>query len=192
MTKALGKKENKLQEIKRAATAASKEKRLKLEKESESGFELIAKIEHQRTVPLEFPIDDLSEMEAMVAEEKYRPFMLLKAADHILTKHLDASPPKKYSYKEWTWLLKLLGEDETDESGHRRVGQVLPEGAEVVSPMRENNRQVWSWLGQESPLMSLEEGGSINTFVIRCCFALANLLQQIPSRNGSSSVLWEC
>ena len=165
MIKALGKKQNKLQEIKRAATSASNEKKFKIAEEEGNGFDQIAKIEHQRTVPLEFNIDDLSEMEALLAEEKYRPFMLLKAADHILTKHLDASPPKKYSYKEWTWLLKLLGEDETDENGHRRVGQALPEGAEVVTPIRAHKRQVWSWLGQESPLMSLDEG----EFVINTC-----------------------
>ena len=72
--------------------------------------------------------------------------------------HLDASPPRRYSFKEWTWLLKLLGEDETNEAGHRRVGQALPQGAEVATPIRTNEKQMWSWLGQESPLMSLEEG----------------------------------
>ena len=87
--------------------------------------------------------------------------MLLKAADHILTKHLDADPPRKYSFKEWSWLLKLLGEDEADETRHRRVGQALPDDVKVVSPVNTGEKlegEVWSWLGQESPLMSLEEG----------------------------------
>lgn len=149
-----------MDELKRAARSASNEKKLRIADEEGSGFEKIANLELQRTVPLDFVMDDLSQLEREVAEAKYRPFMLLKAADHILEKHLDAKPPKKYSYKEWTWLLKLLGEDETDESAHRRVGQALPEGLEVKGPVREHPSHVWSWLGQESPLMSLEEGKS--------------------------------
>lgn len=165
MVKALGKK-NKVEEIKRAATSASNEKKFKAAVEHDDGFEKIAQIERQHTLPPGFSVDDLSEMQASVAEEKYRPFMLLKAADHILTKHLDADPPRKYTFKEWSWLLKLLGEDETDETRHRRVGQPLPEDAQVASPVPASPHEkrqeggVWSWLGQESPLMSLEEGKS--------------------------------
>lgn len=161
MIKALGSKKNKIQEIKRAATSASNEKKFRDATEADDGFEKIAQLEKQHTVPLDFKIDDLSEMQAKVASETYRPFMLLKAAGHILNKHLDSDPPRKYSFKEWCWLMKLLGEDETDESGHRRVGQALPEGVEVVTPVRDNESQVWSWLGQESPLMSMEEGKQV-------------------------------
>lgn len=137
---------------------------------AQSGFDQIAQIEHQRIAPLEFDMDGLTHMEAAVAEETYKPFIMLKAAQHILS-HLDASPPRKYSFKEWTWLLKLLGEDETDEQGHRRVGQALPEGAEVVTPVRTKQHHVWSWLGQESPLMSLEEGmlAPFSCFRLLCC-----------------------
>jgi potassium channel subfamily K, other eukaryote len=130
------------------------------ESDADNGFQEIAEIERQRTVPLDFEMDGLTAMEAAVAEETYKPFIILKAAQHIM-EHLDASPPRKYSFKEWTWLLKLLGEDETDEKGHRRVGQELSEGQEVVTPIRTENKHVWSWLGQESPLMSLEEGECI-------------------------------
>jgi potassium channel subfamily K len=167
MLKALGSKNNKIQEIKRAATSSSAEKKFKDATQGDDGFEKIAELEKQHTVPLDFKIDDLTELQAEVAAETYRPFMLLKAADHILNKHLDSNPPRKYSYKEWCWLMKLLGEDETDESGHRRVGQALPEGVEVVTPVRGNSSQVWSWLGQESPLMSMEEGIKI-CLVIEC------------------------
>ena len=153
---------NKVSEIKNAATSANKEKKLKIEDENDDGFEKIAQLEHQHThLPLDFNVDDLTQLQASVAEEKYRPFMLLKAADHVLTNHLDADPPRKYSFKEWSWLLKLLGEDENDETRHRRVGQRLPDDIKVVSPVNTGERlegEVWSWLGQESPLMSLEEG----------------------------------
>jgi potassium channel subfamily K, other eukaryote len=161
LLKAVARRHN-LSEIKNAATSANKEKKLKLENENDDGFEKIARLEHQNThLPVHFNADDLTELQASVAEEKYRPFMLLKAADHILTKHLDADPPRKYSFKEWSWLLKLLGEDETDETRHRRVGLALPDDMKVVSPVNTGEKmegEVWSWLGQESPLMSLEEG----------------------------------
>ena len=161
MIKALFSKTNKIQEMKRAATSASAEKKFRDATQADDGFEQIAQLEKQHTVPLDFKIDDLTELQAEVASETYRPFMLLKAADHILNKHLDSDPPRKYSYKEWCWLMKLLGEDETTESGHRRVGQALPDGVRVATPVGDNEsdeNQVWSWLGQESPLMSMEEG----------------------------------
>ena len=107
----------------------------------------------------------LTDDEAKIAEHKYRPFIMLKAATKII-EHLDEDPPRKYTFKEWAWLLKLLGEDEDDSSGHRRVGTQLPEGAEVVSPVRTGKHQVWSWLGQESPLMSLEDGECRSIFSI--------------------------
>ena len=122
-----------------------------------AGFDQIASIESRRTVPLDFKMDGLTALQAAVAEETYRPFVMLRAAQHIMG-HLDVSPPKKYTFKEWSWLLKLMGEDEAETRGHRRVGQALKVGQEVVTPARLHAYQVWSWLGQESPLMSLEEG----------------------------------
>ncbi|KAL2264648.1 hypothetical protein VTJ83DRAFT_7158 [Remersonia thermophila] len=38
-----------------------------------------------------------------------------------LTRHLKRDPPRKYSFREWMWYLKLIGEDEADASRHRRV-----------------------------------------------------------------------
>lgn len=123
----------------------------------DNGFGDIAEIERQQTVPVDFDMQDLTALQAAVAEQTYKPFMILKAAQHVL-RHLDADPPRRYTFQEWSWLLKLLGEDEADEKGHRRVGQPLEEGKQVVSPVRTEENHVWSWLGQESPLMSLEEG----------------------------------
>lgn len=123
----------------------------------DNGFGDIAHVERQHTVPIDFSMQGLTDMQAAVAEQTYKPFIILKAAQHVLG-HLDADPPRKYTFQEWTWLLKLLGEDEADERGHRRVGRPLEEGMQVVSPVRTESFHVWSWLGQESPLMSMEEG----------------------------------
>ncbi len=36
-------------------------------------------------------------------------------------KHLKSSPPRKYTFDEWAWYLKLIGEDESDSSTHRKA-----------------------------------------------------------------------
>lgn len=144
-----------------AATMASAEAAA----DEPTGFHGIANVQHARTIPadLDFSADTLTEFQLAIAEETYKPFIMLKAAQTILG-HLDEEAPRQYNYKEWTWLLKLLGEDERDESGHRRVGVAVPAGTEVVRPVSADGgppgsaRGVWSWIGQESPLMSLEEG----------------------------------
>lgn len=125
----------------------------------ENDFRHIANLHHARTIPadIDFSADTLTAFQLAVAEETYRPFIMLKAAQMVLS-HLDEEKPRQYSYQEWTWLLKLLGHDETDESGHRRAGVAVPEGTEVVRPASSDGKGVWSWIGQESPLMSLEEG----------------------------------
>ena len=154
-------KERKDKKVEKAA-----QKREDAQAEEDNGFHEIAAVEERSTVPVDFKMDGLSEMQAAVAEEKYKPFMMLKAMQHIV-EHIDADPPRKYTFKEWSWLLKLLGEDEADEEGHRRVGMPVPDGAEVNSPLRAHQGQVWSWLGQESPLMSLEEGERYSTPIMR-------------------------
>ncbi|KAK5162867.1 uncharacterized protein LTR77_011124 [Saxophila tyrrhenica] len=159
--------------------------------EADNGFRQIAHLEQQSTVPHGFDLSGLTEMEAAVAEETYKPFIILKASQKIL-EHLDASPPRKYSFQEWTWLLKLLGEDETDERGHRRVGQELPEGAEVVSPVRTHGSQMWSWLGQESPLMSLEEDSEPKWVLKRLMWALERELKERAERHIERDIGAEC
>lgn len=149
------------------------------EDDDDLAFDDIANLEHQRTLPLELQTDSLTQLQIEAAEETYRPFVMLKAAQTVIS-HLNNDPPRQYTYKEWSWLLKLLGEDESDPKQHRRVsilhtlqdnsvhlpslilycpGQVghpLPADAEIVEPLTEHERQMWSWLGQESPLMSQE------------------------------------
>ena len=75
-------------------------------------------------------------------------------------KHADESPPKKYTYDEWAWFLKLIGEDEDNTSSHRTAPiKVQQQGDQRVDMQKgaeyEADRQVrqWSWLGNRSPLM---------------------------------------
>ncbi|KAI0602106.1 hypothetical protein F4775DRAFT_538301 [Biscogniauxia sp. FL1348] len=37
-----------------------------------------------------------------------------------VTKHLQSSPPRKYTFKEWAWYLRLIGEDESNPETHRK------------------------------------------------------------------------
>ena len=86
------------------------------------------------------------------AGETYRLYLVMKEMKNVV-QHLDASPPRKYDYSEWTWFMKLIKEDETTPEGHRRPWH---DPSLVHSPVRDHEQQVWSWLGQESPLMSME------------------------------------
>lgn len=36
-----------------------------------------------------------------------------------VTKHLQHKPPRRYTYKEWAWYLRLMGEDESSAETHR-------------------------------------------------------------------------
>lgn len=56
--------------------------------------------------------------------EKYRGYLLMRELRNVVD-HVDASPPRKYTYEEWVWFLKLLGEDD----------------------------KKWDWMGQRGPLM---------------------------------------
>jgi potassium channel subfamily K, other eukaryote len=90
-----------------------------------------------------------------------------------------AATPKKYTYEEWQYFLKLLGEDEEDASLHRRAPTHGEE--EMEAAMKERNddpdssakpdiaaagratdaddgrTSKWSWIGVQSPLMADKE-----------------------------------
>ncbi|KKA25989.1 hypothetical protein TD95_002709 [Thielaviopsis punctulata] len=51
---------------------------------------------------------------------------------------------KAYSYEEWTWFLRLLGEEEGNQQGHGVAG-------------RKAEEEGWSWMGVRSPLMSEQD-----------------------------------
>ncbi|KAG4438859.1 hypothetical protein IFR05_005648 [Cadophora sp. M221] len=76
--------------------------------------------------------------------------------------HLKSSPPKKYTFEEWAWYLKLIGEDESSGETHRRpLRRPRPDGeglGMVGEVMGENEERVeWSWVGNRSPLMGGKE-----------------------------------
>jgi potassium channel subfamily K, other eukaryote len=88
-------------------------------------------------------------------------YMLVKAIRRVM-KDVGSQPAKKYSYRDWSWFLRLLGEDEGDDMYHRRPpvdpSVDMAKGQPTVGGGRDdpNNRQgtvQWSWVGTRSPLM---------------------------------------
>ena len=93
-----------------------------------------------------------------------------------VTQHLKSQPPRKYDFQEWTFYLKLIGEDESSAETHRHVrphhhhkknrdrnGRAGgPSGNADLQIKQEtkadNDGQVqWSWVGTRSPLMGSQE-----------------------------------
>lgn len=86
-----------------------------------------------------------------------------------VTQHLKTRPPRKYSFEEWAWFLKLVGEDESSAETHikpvpRRRGrhrkQAQHDGDDVgadADEQQQPERLQWSWVGSRSPLMGSQE-----------------------------------
>ena len=78
-------------------------------------------------------------------------------------KHLNSSPPRKYTFDEWAWYLKLIGEDESSAETHRqakRKPKADGEGLGAALDGPEGNGGMgkkWSWVGNRSPLMGNKE-----------------------------------
>lgn len=121
----------------------------------------------------------LPEMPATKAE--YR-LTLMEEISRVL-QDLKSNPPKKYSFQEWAWYLRLIGEDEGDADRHRTPEQarlhlpnILRHGrkakekntagggdqeeekpGEERSEHDEGKHKPWSWVGTRSPLMGSHE-----------------------------------
>ncbi|KAF2476405.1 voltage-gated potassium channel [Lindgomyces ingoldianus] len=77
-----------------------------------------------------------------------------------LMKDVDASPPKQYTYQEWSYYLRLIGQDEGDASRHRKPRiqhdsnkHQSPDLGVAGSEDENGDAYTWSWLGIRSPLM---------------------------------------
>ena len=85
------------------------------------------------------------------AGKLYHRYLIMRQIKTAV-QQMDATPPRQYSYAEWTWILKLLGEDESSSDKHRSA-----EATEDAEDAGHPNSKSWSWLGQNSPLMSGED-----------------------------------
>ncbi|KAK4697341.1 hypothetical protein P7C71_g730, partial [Lecanoromycetidae sp. Uapishka_2] len=91
-------------------------------------------------------------------------YLLIKEFRTVM-KHLDESPPRKYTFEEWAWFLKLMGEDEASHKSHRAApievmndGNKEPDiGQGQTDDANDDGVRQWSWLGNRSPLMGETE-----------------------------------
>ncbi|KAI1419648.1 hypothetical protein F5Y12DRAFT_776724 [Xylaria sp. FL1777] len=89
-----------------------------------------------------------------------------------VSQHLQHSPPRKYTYQEWAWFLRLIGEDESDASTHRKPTRKRhpvdrnkarqPAGERstdevALGDQPQQARPQWSWVGHLSPLMDTRD-----------------------------------
>ena len=104
-------------------------------------------------------------------------YLLVKEIRQVMN-DVGQSPPKKYSYEDWAWFVKLMGEDEGSAKTHRAAkaqtgidegehttGIDYNHGAEGSNSTRSGSSRSaeeqgkvdeqgkWSWLGRRSPLM---------------------------------------
>ncbi|KAJ4362221.1 hypothetical protein N0V95_001465 [Ascochyta clinopodiicola] len=82
-------------------------------------------------------------------------FILSKEIRQLM-KDVDASPPRQYTYAEWSYYLRLLGQDERNPSFHRRAQVQHLHSAHSTPDLGtadDGDEQAWSWLGIRSPLM---------------------------------------
>lgn len=82
-------------------------------------------------------------------------FVLAKEIRQLM-KDVDISPPREYKYHEWQYYLRLIGQDENDESGHRKPQaehQHNDKDSPGIGTADDGNTVSWSWLGIRSPLM---------------------------------------
>ncbi|KAF4984255.1 hypothetical protein FDECE_17129 [Fusarium decemcellulare] len=104
---------------------------------------------------------------------------LLISEIQVLTNHLRDHKPHRYSFEQWAWYLKLIGEDEGNAETHRKAqpksrqdrhhrrhhhrgrsvdrgGFGSPEGSDEQS-VDSDGALAWSWVGNRSPLMGSQE-----------------------------------
>ena len=86
-------------------------------------------------------------------------YLLVKEFRNVM-KHLNESPPRKYSYEEWAWFLKLMGENESHSASHRMAPVKVkndtdsrPDMQQAQTDDADGTMRQWSWLGNRSPLM---------------------------------------
>ncbi|KAH7109404.1 hypothetical protein B0J13DRAFT_314906 [Dactylonectria estremocensis] len=81
-------------------------------------------------------------------------FLLISEVQVIAT-HLKESKPHRYTFDQWAWYLKLIGEDEHNPQTH---GKVKLKGKRQDPNDEDSDRGLtWSWVGNRSPLVGSQE-----------------------------------
>ena len=124
----------------------------------------------------QFEEDELNEADAArdrgdkLGEDVHHYHYLLVREIRNVMNHLNQTPPRRYTFEEWAWFLKLIGEDEDAAEAHRAPPEAIDQKDgmnEELRNERTNNMgsgsgkdgeiKQWSWLGNRSPLMGDKE-----------------------------------
>lgn len=80
---------------------------------------------------------------------------LLISEIQVIANHLKESTPHRYTFEEWAWYLKLMGEDERNPRKHCKVKLPVKE-RRAHHQCLDEKKLVWSWVGDRNPLLSLQ------------------------------------
>jgi potassium channel subfamily K len=95
--------------------------------------------------------------DAIPKSKRHYHCILIKEIGKVM-RHLDSSPPRKYTFDEWAWYLKLIGEDESNAETHRKAPRKpKADGEGLASATDGEAKTKWSWVGNRSPLMGNKE-----------------------------------
>lgn len=92
-----------------------------------------------------------------------RQFHLLLVSEmQSVSKHIQEKRTRHYTFEEWAWYLRLLGEDESNPDTHRRAKvhdkkshhEQFPDGIHTTP---DHGDHKWSWVGYRSPLTAGKE-----------------------------------
>ncbi|PTB38288.1 uncharacterized protein TrAFT101_011611 [Trichoderma asperellum] len=77
-------------------------------------------------------------------------YFLLISEIQAVARHRKENKEYNYTFDEWAWYLKLIGEDEHDPSTH---GKAKIKGKKPAADAGRDEIVKWSWVGHRSPLM---------------------------------------
>ncbi|KAH7160540.1 hypothetical protein B0J13DRAFT_494199 [Dactylonectria estremocensis] len=81
--------------------------------------------------------------------------LLLISEIRVIATHLKKPEPHRYTFDQWAWYLKLIGEDERSAKTHGMVK--AEEKRRDPNDGDSINELTWSWVGDRSPLMGSKE-----------------------------------
>ncbi|WZH50136.1 hypothetical protein QYS62_011376 [Fusarium acuminatum] len=81
--------------------------------------------------------------------------LLLMSEIRDVIGHLKESKPHHYTFNQWAWYLKLIGEDENSPQTHCKVS--LEKACQDINKGAPDGGLKWSWVGNHSPLLGTQE-----------------------------------
>lgn len=133
----------------------------------------------------------------IIAVDKHHHRYLLIREIRLVYEDVHTEPEKQYSFREWSYFLKLIGEDEANADHHRspvgnadrdKVSELKDLGSTQMSG-HEAGKKKWSWVGDRSPLMG--EKGEPRWVLEALCEVLEKELKEERESQRSGSKISE-